>query len=294
MDRLACMESFVRVVESGSFAAAARKSGLSRSAVSKYIETLESHLGVRLINRTTRQLHLTTEGELYYPYCRRILEDVDEAEQSVSHLHATPRGLLRVSAPVSFGTRYLAPATADFLLKYPGIELDLVLNDRFVDLIEEGFDLAVRIGTLEDSTLMARRLTTTRLIPCASPTYLAKHGKPTTPADLTRHVCLLYSYTASPNVWRFRHQGEEHSVRITGPLRANNGEALCAAARAGLGVALLPGFLVDEELRLGVLEPLLTDYSLPTIGIHAVCPSNRHLSTKVREFIDFLASRFRP
>ncbi|MBF0627386.1 MAG: LysR family transcriptional regulator [Magnetococcales bacterium] len=293
MDRLAFMETFVRVVESGSFAEAARKGGLSRAAVSKYIEALEEHLGARLINRTTRRLHLTVEGEVYYQRCSRILDEILEAEQTITHLHSEPRGLLRVSAPMSFGSLHLAPLVAEFLLAHPAVEVDLVLNDRFVDLVEEGFDVAVRIGTLGDSTLVARRLAAARLLLCAAPAYLDQRGEPMTPEDLNNHTCLLYSYTASPGVWRFRRDGEEQSVRVTGVLRANNGEALRTAARAGLGLVMLPSFLVAEDLRSGRLKPVLNDYTLlPTLGIHAVCPSNRHLAAKVRRFIDFLVTRF--
>ncbi|MBF0213611.1 MAG: LysR family transcriptional regulator [Magnetococcales bacterium] len=291
MDRLAFMETFVRVVESGSFAEAARKGGLSRAAVSKYIEALEEHLGIRLLNRTTRSLHLTVEGELYYHRCCRILEEISEAEQSVTHLHAEPRGLLRVSAPMSFGALHLAQIVTEFLSAHPAVELDLVLNDRFVDLVEEGFDVAVRIGTLGDSTLMVRRLANARLVACASPGYLASRGEPTSPEALSDHSCLLYSYTASPGLWRFRRDGEEFTARVTGLLRANNGEALRLAARSGLGIVLLPTFLVAEDLQAGLLKPLLTDYSLPLLGIHAVCPSTRHVSAKVRKFIDFLVNR---
>ncbi|MBF0340584.1 MAG: LysR family transcriptional regulator [Magnetococcales bacterium] len=291
MDRLAFMETFVRVVESGSFAAAARKGGVSRAAVSKYIEALEEHLGARLLNRTTRRLHLTVEGEVYYQRCRHILEEIGEAEEAVTHLHAAPRGVLRVTAPVSFGIRYLAPLTAEFQLAYPDIEMDLLFNDRFVDLVEEGIDVAVRIGTLGDSSLVARRLTTTRMTLCASPGYLAKRGEPRTPEELNGHACLLYSLTSLPGVWRFRRDGEEYSVRVAGVMRANNGEALQAAARAGLGLVVLPNFLIVRDLQLGLLRSVLEDYALPSLGIHAVCPSSRHMSAKVRGFIDFLISR---
>lgn len=291
MDRLVWMESFVRVVELGSFAEAARRGGVSRAAISKYMDALEAHLGVRLLNRTTRRLNLTVEGEIYFQRCRRILEEVVEAEQEVTHLHAAPKGLLRVTAPISFGTRHLAALVVEFLTLHPEIELDLVLNDRFVDLVEEGFDVAVRIGNLRDSSLIARRLASTRLVLCAAPAYLVRHGVPLVPEDLSRHVCLLYSLTTSPGLWRFRLQGEESSVRVQGILHANNGEALHAAARAGLGVALLPGFLVTEDLEQGLLVPLLSDYTLPVLGIHAVCPSSRHMSVKVRRFMDFLVAR---
>lgn len=292
MDRIALMETFVRVVDSGSFSEAARKGAVSRAAVSKYIFVLEEYLGIRLLNRTTRQLHLTVEGELYYQRCRKILEEITETEQTVTHLHAAPRGLLRVSAPMSFGIRHLSPAIADFLLAFPGVEIDMVLNDRFVDLLEEGFDVAVRIGVLEASTLMARRLASTKLVLCASPAYVARHGEPREPEDLTQHACLSYSYTATPTIWRFSQGGEERVVRVKGPLQANNGGAVRAAVQAGVGMAILPDFLIDEDLRARTLIPLLPEFDLPHPGIYAVYPPTRYMSAKVRKFIDFLVDRF--
>ncbi|MEO5332726.1 MAG: LysR family transcriptional regulator [Magnetococcus sp. YQC-5] len=292
MDRIALMETFVRVVDSGSFSEAARKGAVSRAAVSKYIVVLEEYLGIRLLNRTTRQLHLTAEGELYYQRCRKILEEITETEQTVTHLHAAPRGLLRVSAPMSFGIQHLSPAIADFLLDFPGIEMDLVLNDRFVDLLEEGFDVAVRIGVLESSTLMARRLATAKLVLCASPTYVTRHGMPKEPEDLAQHACLSYSYTAVPSIWRFSQGSEERVVRIKGPLQVNNGDAMRVAVRAGVGVAVFPDFLIEEDLRVNTLIPLLPEFEMPQLGIYAVYPPTRYLSAKVRKFVDFLVDRF--
>ncbi|MBF0174242.1 MAG: LysR family transcriptional regulator [Magnetococcales bacterium] len=295
MDRITLMENFVRVVETGSFAEAARKGKISRAAVSKYMVALEEHLAVRLLQRTTRTLHLTTEGEDYYHRCRRILEEIAEAHQAVTHLHATPRGLLRISAPMSFGTIHLAPAVADFLQSHPFIEIELVLNDRLVDLVEEGFDIAMRIGVLQDSSLRARWLAPTRLKACASPAYLQQQGIPEQPEDLARHQCLIYSYSATPNVWRFQQHGPhgtERTVRVRGPLTANNGEVLRAAALTGVGIAILPDFLIDKDLAAQTLVALLPDFALPQPGMYAVYPSSRHLSIKVRRFIDFLVDRF--
>ncbi|MBF0128198.1 MAG: LysR family transcriptional regulator [Magnetococcales bacterium] len=292
MDRITLMETFLRVVDGGSFAEAARKGGVSRAAVSKYIDLLEEHLGIRLLNRTTRRLHLTAEGEIYAQRCRKILEEINDAEQTVTLLHGAPRGLLRVSAPMSFGILHLAPAIADFLLAFPGIKIDLALNDRFVDLVEEGFDVAVRIGALENSTLVARRLASARLVLCASPGYVVRHGQPMTPEELTRHACLLYSYTLTPTIWRFFHGGEERSVRINGPLQANNGDAVRAAARAGVGVAILPDFLIEGDLEANTLMALLPEFDMPPVGVYAVYPANPHISAKVRKFIDFLLDRF--
>lgn len=292
MDRIALMESFVRVVDSGSFSEAARKGAISKAAVSKHLLVLEEYLGIRLLNRTTRQLHLTAEGELYYQRCRKILEEIAETEQTVTHLHGAPRGLLRVSAPMSFGIQHLSPAIADFLLDFPGIELDLVLNDRFVDLVEEGFDVAVRIGVLENSTLMARRLASAKLVLCASPTYVARHGMPKEPEALTQHACLSYSYTATPTLWLFSRKGESRVVRIKGPLQANNGHVVRAAVKRGVGIAILPDFLIEEDLKTHQLIPLLPDFEMPPLGIYAVYPATRYISAKVRTFIDFLVDRF--
>ncbi|MBF0161095.1 MAG: LysR family transcriptional regulator [Magnetococcales bacterium] len=286
------METFVRVVDSGSFSEAARKGAVSRAVVSKYLVVLEEYLGVRLLNRTTRRLHLTAEGEIYYQRCKKILEEITETEQSVTHLHAAPRGLLRVSAPMSFGIQHLSPAIADFLLEFPGIEMDLVLNDRYVDLVEEGFDVAVRIGILEDSTLMARRLATAKLVLCASPAYVARCGMPKEPEELTQHACLSYSYTAVPALWRFFRGGEERVVRTKGPLQVNNGDAMRIAVRAGVGVAVFPDFLVVEDLRANTLIPLLPEFDMPPLGIYAVYPPTRHMSAKVRKFVDCLVDRF--
>lgn len=292
VDRIAFMETFVRVVETGSFSEAARRGGISRAVVSKYMLALEEYLGVRLLQRTTRQLHVTAEGTAYYHRCRQILEDIAEAQQAVTNLHATPRGLLRVNAPMSFGTLYLAPAVAEFLSAYPGIEIDLVLNDRFVDLVEEGFDIALRIGTLKDSSLMARWLAPARLVLCASAAYIHCHGMPNVPEDLLDHRCLLYSLMDTPRVWRFSQGEKEKIVKVTGPLQANNGEALRAAVLTGLGLAILPDFLIEQELHAKTLIPLLPEFNLPQLGVYAVYPSNRHMSVKVRKFIDFLIGRF--
>jgi len=294
MDRLAAMQAFARVAEAGSFSAAARQLGMAKSVVSKLVMGLENHLGARLINRTTRRLSLTEAGIAYYESCTRILAAVEEAELSVGRLQAVPRGRLKVNASMSFGFLHLAPAIPDFLAHHPEVEIDLTLNDQFTDLVQEGYDVAVRIGALPDSSLIARKLAPSRRVLCASPAYLDRHGVPQVPEDLARHNCLGYAYLVTGNEWRFRGPDREHAVRVSGNFDVNNGDALRAAALGGLGIAQLPTFIIGQDLAAGTLRCLLSDYVLPETNIHAVYPHNRHLSAKVRAFVDFLAERFGP
>jgi DNA-binding transcriptional LysR family regulator len=295
MDRLASMELFARVVECGGFSAAARSLGLSKSVVSKQVRTLEDRLGVRLLNRTTRRIALTEAGRAYLEGVERIAALVAQTEESVTHLQERPRGLLRINAPVSFGQLRLGQLIPDFMALYPEVAIDLTLSDRFVDLVEEGFDVAIRIGSLPDSSLIARRLAPVRRVVCASPAYLATHGPLSRVQDLERHDCLGYSYLSTLDQWRFHGPEGEVTVRVRGHLRANNGEVLREAAIAGVGVSLAPTFIVGEDLQAGRLVRLLPGYEpLPDIAIHAVHPAGRHVSPKLRTFVDFLAERFGP
>lgn len=294
MDRLDDMIAFIRVVESRSFTAAAERLGLSKSVVSRRLTELENRLGTRLLNRTTRSLSLTPAGQTFFERARAILDDVEEAEQAVAELGRDPRGLLRVNAPMSFGILHLAPAVAEFMARYPNVELDLELTDRFVDLVEEGWDIAVRIGRLRDSSLIARRLAPSRLVTVASPDYLARWGRPERPEDLSRHECLLYTTPANPSVWPYRVDGEHRSVRVQGRMRVNNGDAILEAVRAGLGLAVLPTFMIHRDLVSGRLVTVLDAFEVTDVAIHAVWPHHRHLSPKVRAFVDFLAERFGP
>ena len=295
MDRLATMEAFVRVADSKSFSEAARRLRSSKSLVSRRVAALEAELGVRLFHRTTRSLTLTEEGRGYHAQVTRILAEIEEANRSVSQAQAKPRGRLRLSAPMSFGLLHLSPALPDFLARYPEVELDLSLNDRFVDVVDEGLDLAIRIGRLADSSLVARKLATLRLILCASPGYLGDHGAPKTPEDLRRHQCLCYSTNAQAPEWRFvAPDGAPFSVPVAGRLHANNGDALRIAALRGQGIVYLPSFIVGGDLQAGTLQSLLPDYMPADSGIYAVYPHSRHLSAKVRAFIDFLAERIGP
>ena len=295
MDMFASIEAFVRVAETQSFSQGAQRLGKSKSLISRQITQLETELGVRLFQRTTRSLTLTEAGRGFFERSQRILSDVEEATLSVSRLQLTPRGCLRINAPMSFGFLHLAPALPDFLAAYPEIEVDMVMNDRMVDLIDEGFDVAVRIGKLTDSSLIAKRLTPIRLVTCASPAYLARAGVPRSPDDLAYHQCLINSNVHATNEWRFvRPDGSPWLQNVHGPLRINNGDALKAAAITGLGLTMLPSFIVGDALKDGRLVPVLDRFVPQDVALNAVYPHSRLLSPKVRAFVDFLAERFAP
>jgi len=292
-EHLSAMAVFARVVEEGSFSHAARGLGLSKSAVSKQVGRLEDRLGVRLLNRTTRQLSLTEAGTAFFEHCRQLVTDAEAAESAVTHLAAAPRGTLRVNAPMSFGQLHVAPLLPAFLQAYPELSVEMQLSDRTVDLIEEGFDLAIRIGQLRDSSLIARRLAPMRRVVCAAPAYLDARGRPQHPRELKQHECLIYSYLSSGREWRFHGGDGELRVPVQGRLEINNGDALLAAARQGFGVVMLPTFLAAADVKAGRLEPVLQDWCEGEAGgIHAVFPASRNLSPKVRVFVDFLAHRF--
>ena len=292
MDNLTGMAVFAAVVEAKSFSAAAGRLGMSKSAVSKQISRLEDRLGARLLNRTTRRLSLTEVGETFYGHCVRVLQEADAAEQAVSELSDEPRGRLRINAPTSFGIIHLARAVPDFMARYPELRIDLSLTDRFVDLVDEGFDVAIRITQMADSSLIARRLAPCRHVVVASPDYLATIGPPETPADLSHHNCLRYTLHGQESHWRFDGPGGPADIAVEGSFGSDNGEMLMAAAEAGLGVLMVPTFIAAEALRHGRLKPVLGAYQMPDTGINAVFPHRRHLSPKVRAFVDFLAGRF--
>jgi DNA-binding transcriptional LysR family regulator len=293
MDRLTGMAVFARVVEAASFTAAARQLGISKSAVSKAVAALEDRLGARLLNRTTRRLAMTEVGQAFYERCARVVAEAEEAELVVTRLQVAPRGTLRVNAPVSFGMRHLGPVLGEFMVRHPELEVDIDLSDRFVDLIEEGYDVAVRITRLADSSLIARRIADNRMIVCAAPAYWARHGRPGRPGDLAAHDCLIYSYGATRGEWAFLVDGRAIRVRVSGRLQANNGDLHLAAALNGCGVASLPEFICGPALADGRLETVLGEFMPEPAGIHAIYPHNRHLSAKVRAFVDFLVERFR-
>ena len=294
MDRLQAITAFVTVVEAGSFARAAERLDASVSAVSRHVAELEAHLDARLLNRTTRRLSLTEAGAAFHERCVQLLADLEEAEQGASQGGATPRGTLKLTCPITYGVRVLAPAIAAFVARHAQVRVDVELSDRAVDLVDEGIDLAVRIGAIRSQFLVARRIGSTTLVCCASPGYLARHGTPRTPEDLSRHACLTYEYAPVRNQWRFASpDGSERAVRVAGPIHANNGRMLVALAAQGAGIALEPDFMVAPEVADGRLVPILGDWTPPAIPIHAAYPSRRHLSAKVRAFVDFLAERGR-
>jgi DNA-binding transcriptional LysR family regulator len=293
MDALADIAVFVRVVERGSFTLAADELELSRAVVSKYVSRLEERLGARLLHRTTRRLSLTEAGAALFEASRGALERIEEAEGAVAELQSEPLGRLKVSAPMSFGILHLGGAIAAFARAHPRVALDLRLDDRFVNLVEEGIDVAVRIGELTDSSLVARKLAATRTVACAAPAYLEEHGEPETPEDLAAHNCLIYSYLSRANVWRFTaRDGREIPIAVTGGFRINNGIMLAEAAAAGHGIVLTPTFYVGPLLRDGRLRRILAGYRLPELGIYAVYPARARVPPKVRAFVDFLAQRF--
>jgi DNA-binding transcriptional LysR family regulator len=287
------MSVFVRVVALGGFAAAAREADISATMVAKHIQALEARLGARLLNRTTRRQRLTEAGRTYYERCKGLLNAVDAAETSVSALRASPRGTLRITAPVTFGTTRLAPALAQYLREHPEVNVDLVLNDRIVDLLEEGFEAAIRVGHLEDSQLVARSLHPYRSVLCASPNYLRRRGRPRLPQDLESHDCLGFSVTGARGRWRLLQSEGEQTVTFTPRLRTNNGESLRQAALAGIGVVLQPEVLLEDDVKSGRLVRVLPSWKLPARPLHLVYARDRLMSPKLQAFIEFILKRFR-
>ncbi|NIE65841.1 LysR family transcriptional regulator [Burkholderia sp. Ax-1719] len=293
MDRLRAFEVFVTVVNRGGFARAAELLGTSPANVTRYVHELEAHLGTRLLNRTSRTLSLTEGGETLYARCKSILDDVAETEGLVSSATVEPRGRLRINAPVSFGIQYLAPLWPGFMRKYPGIELDVALIDRVVDIVDEGYDLAIRISRAGSTSHAARKLATSQNILCASPDYLTRCGLPAVPADLMDHRCIGYTYAATGDEWELIDRGgKAHPVKVDCHMHTNNGDTARAAALAGEGLIWQPTFLIGDDLRAGRLVRVLPEYRLPEIDILAIYPSRRHLSARVRVMIDFLVEAF--
>ena len=293
VDRLQAIIAFARVVESGSFARAAERLDVSVSSVSRQVSDLEAHLDARLLNRTTRRLSLTESGRAFYERSLQLLADLEEAEESASAGTARPRGTLRLTCGITFGVRHLAPAIAEFVTRHPQMRFDVELSDRAVDLVDEGFDAALRIGKIGSQQLVGRKVGVTHLVCCASPAYLDRHGVPQKPEDLAGHACLSYDYSPQKSVWPFRDaSGSDRSVRIDGPVHANNGRFLVALAVAGVAITIEPDFIVGPEVRAGRLVPLLQAFASAPAHIFVAYPSRRHLSAKVRAFADFLATRF--
>jgi len=293
VDRYQALRVFSQVVESGSFSAAAGKLGVSTTAASRHVAELEAHLQTRLLNRTTRRVSLTETGRGFYERAVQLLADLEEAEQEASRAAVVPRGTIKLTTSVNFGVRHVAPEIAAFLSAHPGVRFDVSLSDRTVDLVEEGFDLAVRIGAPGSDNVVARKLGETRLVPCASPGYLAAHGTPCAPEDLARHNCFTYEYVTPRNLWRFLDSsGAERTVRVSGSLHSNNGDLLAEAAAQGAGIVFEPAYIVGADVRAGRLVPLLQEFVAPPMPIYAVYPSRKHLSAKVRLFVEFLVARF--
>lgn len=292
MDKIDAMRALVKVVASGSYAEAARRLGLTRSAVSKGVMELEQALGARLLDRTTRRVTPTEAGLAYYERCVSILSQIEETEAQVSRLHDEPKGILKVNAPMSFGFLYLGKAIADFMIRFDDLKVELILTDRFVDPLEEGADVTLRIGTPADSSLIARRIAPGRLALVASPEYLAKHGTPESPADLIDHRCLSYGHTTSMQRWHLTDKGEPISIAIGACLSSNNGDVLRDAAVQGIGIANLPTFIVGDDIATGRLMSVLPENRPADLTIHALYAPNRYLAAKTRVFIDFLVDRF--
>lgn len=294
MDRLDAMQLFVRVAELGSFAGAAQQLGVARSVVTRQIAGLEAHLGVKLMARSTRRLTLTSAGTAYLEKCRVILNLVEAAEIGVAEERQTPRGNIRISLPLSFGLKRLAPLLLDFSQRYPEVALDMDYSDRRVNLIEEGIDLSIRVTRRLDAGDVARRIGTSRMRVLASPDYLSRHGQPAHPADLAHHVCLGYTNAGAATTWQFVVDGQLENFPIRSRINANNGDVLTEAAAQGLGIACQPDFIAGSFIAAGRVVEILVDYPGPELGIYAMLPSNRHIPYRVRVLMDFLAARLAP
>lgn len=294
MDRLECDRMFVAVMEKGSFVGAAARLGTSSGQASKLVSRLESDLGVRLLNRTTRAVSPTEAGQAYFDRIRLLLDEFDSLDLAVRNISRTPRGRLRLTAPLSFGSLELAPTLNDFALRYPDIELDVSFSDRLVSLVDEGFDMAVRVGRSADTSLIARKLCDVRIVVIGAPSYVADHGEPASPDDLARHACIIDTNIREPNRWTFQNaDGGQKIVPVAGRIRYSNAEACQWAAEAGLGLARLPSFVAGPAIAAGRVRRLLRSFETAPFGVHALYPHSRHLAAKVRVLVDFLAERYR-
>ncbi len=292
MDVMHSMAVFRRVVEAKSFSAVARETNMSQSTVSKHIAALEERLGAKLLNRSTRSLKLTEAGKEYYHHCIRILNDFQEAEASIGKGKIKPTGTLRLSTSAAFGRTCLMPHLAEFFNAFPDIDIDLLFNDNYIDLVKEGIDLAFRIGPLADSTLIARKIGTSPRVVVASTEYLVKHGRPKKPADLVKHNCLFYSQQKTPDLWYFNsiQEGDE-SIRVTGRLKASSPDAVCDATLEGLGISILCQWYAKQYIETGKLKVIMPDYRPTTYDIHAVYPERRFVPQKVKQMIEFIAEK---
>ncbi|MDH3352629.1 MAG: LysR family transcriptional regulator [Gammaproteobacteria bacterium] len=292
MDTIDGMRTFVAVISEGSFSGAAERLNMSPQLVSKYVGQLETRLGARLLNRSTRRLSITEAGQAYFDRCQYVLAEIDEMESAVGDAATAARGTLRINAPMTFGTLHLSRAIAEYQCGQPEVTVDLTLDDRVVDIVSEGYDIAIRIGQLQESSLVARKLAPVRLVVCGSADYLAERGVPVSPDDLHAHDCLRYTLSSDHSRWRFSDGGETHDVRVSGSFSANNGDVLRLAALAGTGLVLQPTFIVGDDIRSGRLQLVLEDYEIEPMGVYAVYAHRQYLSGKVRTFVEFLADYF--
>ncbi len=288
MDKLTSMNVFVKVARAGSFAAAARELGISRAMATKHIMFLEKQLHTRLFNRTTRSLSLTEAGAAYLERCQEVLLDVEEMEAAITHLQHEPRGVLKISAPPVIGATQIAPALTDYMKEYPHIDVDMALHGGHTDLIEEGFDIGIWLGELSDTSLVARKLARSQLVVCASPDYLAQKGVPEQPEDLEEHSCLVNWAMAPRNKWLFKGVLGKLEIKVSGRMQANMADPIRIGAINGLGIVMLPRYIVGRDIEKGKLQPILEDYAIDPMPIHAVYPHRKYLSTKVRIFIEYL------
>lgn len=294
VDRIMDLMLFTHIVKERSLSSAARETGLSSAAVTKRLQHLEEQLGVRLINRSTRKLSVTEEGAQYYDYCVRILAQIEEAESVITQHSCNPKGTLRVTVPTHFGHKYITPLIPKFMIRHPHLHLSLDMSDSMADIIDDGYDLAVRIGNMKDCNLVATRLGVERRVAVATPHYLASYGEPKTPADLASHNVLLYANPTPQALWTFTDQfGDAHAVKVAGNFETNSCKSLKKAVLAGLGIALRPAWDVSEDIEAGTLKVVLPHYVPPSFNIQAVYPSGRHLSQKVKSFIELLQESFR-
>ncbi|HXK56459.1 MAG: LysR family transcriptional regulator [Gammaproteobacteria bacterium] len=291
MDKLGCMRAFMAVVEAGGFSPAARRMGVSKAMISKQVGQLETELGVRLLHRTTRQVNATGTGQAYFEQCRPLLAELDELDAAIHSNTAEPRGELRVTAPISFAELHLMRALSEFSNRYPEVRLNLILSDRFVDLVDERIDVAVRIGELQDSSLVARKLGRTSLLACAAPAYLDQRGEPTHPLQLSAHSCVVDSNHPTGTLWTFREGNNEITVNVTAKVTVNSARAARELTLLGEGISYLPSFAIADDIAEGRLRRLLPDHESVPLGIYAMYPHRRHLSAKVRLFIDHLAEQ---
>jgi DNA-binding transcriptional LysR family regulator len=291
MDKLSLLEIFVRIVETGSFSTVAREMGMSQPTISKQMTALERQLNTRLINRTTRSLSLTEAGAAYYERCRQIVDQVQAAETSLAATRGSLHGSLCVNSSVAFGQMFLAREVLDFQRRHPQVSVLLTLNDRYIDLVEEGIDVAVRFGRIGDSALVARRLAFSPIVVVAAPSYLERHGQPAHPRDLAHHRCLHYTYLSTGEEWVFPTREGELRVRVNSTFRSNNGYALRDAMLAGQGITIMPVIFVQQEIAQGKAQTILTEYTPPPIAVSAVYPAGRIVSPKVRAFTDFMQDR---